>query len=74
MVFDTALDADARAQLMYALSQKWGLTQVTDSDGDGVLDYIDESPAPLAPRVARNRLPLMSAVEQQARLDLELRG
>jgi hypothetical protein len=47
MVFDAALDADTRAQLMYALSQKWGLTMVTDSDGDGVLDYIDESPAPL---------------------------
>ena len=52
MVFDAALDADARAQLMYALSKKWGLTGVTDSDGDGVLDYIDESPAPLAPNVA----------------------
>jgi hypothetical protein len=51
MVFDKALDGLERAQVMYMLSKKWELEKWTDSDGDGVLDYLDPSPAPEMPNV-----------------------
>ena len=51
-MFKRAFDTDSRQQLMYSLSRKWGLTQKTDSDGDGVMDADDESPAPGVPNVA----------------------
>ena len=51
MVFDKAIDSDTRTQLLYYLSKKWSLETVTDSDGDGILDYLDETPAPGIPNV-----------------------
>ena len=50
-VFDKALDGLERSQIMYMLAKKWELEKWTDSDGDGVLDYLDPSPAPEMPNV-----------------------
>lgn len=51
MVFDLFLARETVQQLMYYLSKKWSLERETDSDGDGVMDFEDETPAPGVPNV-----------------------
>ena len=42
--FDGELTAEDRIAITLYLAQKWGLTHISDSDDDGVLDNVDTKP------------------------------
>ena len=44
LVFNRALTDQERSNINYYLSNKWGLTETVDSDGDGIVDEHDIDP------------------------------